>query len=79
MDEAERMPETATADVESRARRALAASPIYALRQLHVEHTSDGQLVVSGRVDTFYHKQLAQELLRGVAKGRPLINVVDVE
>ena len=44
--------------------------------------TSSGQsgdaLFISGRVKTFYHKQLAQELVRHVADGVELINAVDV-
>lgn len=64
-------------DVGQRARAALAASPIYVLRELHVEQ-SDGQLILTGRVDSYYHKQLAQEVVRAVASGLRVVNDVDV-
>jgi len=66
-----------TKDVQSRAQTALAESPIYVLRDLHVERM-DGRLVLSGSVDTFYHKQVAQEVVRAVAEGITVINSVDV-
>ncbi len=59
------------------ARKALANSPIYALRVLQVEHDGDS-LVLSGHVETFYHKQLAQEAVRAVVAQLDLINEVEV-
>jgi hypothetical protein len=78
MDGAEWMMDTASVDVESRARSALASSPIYVLRELHVERFEDG-LLLSGRVDTFYHKQMAQEVVRAVSNGMKVINTIDVD
>lgn len=46
-----------------RAREALARSPIAAMRDVIVESNSTG-IVLSGQVSLFYHKQLAQELVR---------------
>ncbi|MCA9270632.1 MAG: hypothetical protein KDA41_19255 [Planctomycetales bacterium] len=53
-------------DVKARAQEALQQSPIQTLRELCVER--DGAVLkLCGRVETFYHKQLAQELLRPIA------------
>ncbi|MBX7167276.1 MAG: BON domain-containing protein [Pirellulales bacterium] len=64
-------------DVEPRAQLALARSPIYDLRVLRVERIGDA-LVLSGNVSCFYHKQLAQELIRAVAEGVAVVNAVEV-
>ncbi len=66
-----------TTDVEKRARTALATSPISALRDLDVERQGE-QLLISGRVRSFYHKQLAQELVLAVASELHIVNSVDV-
>jgi len=63
--------------VEQRARTALERSPVYALRELQVEVHPD-RLLLSGRVDSFYHKQLAQEVVRGVVDGMQVENAVQV-
>ena len=75
----------ATREVESwavaaklRAKSVLAASPIFVLREVQVENVDDS-LLLSGRVDSFYHKQLAQEMVRAVSDGMPVINSLDVE
>ncbi|MBM3999773.1 MAG: BON domain-containing protein [Planctomycetes bacterium] len=60
-----------------RAREALAASPIQPLRELRVERHDD-RLLVTGRVDSFYLKQLAQEIVRTVAEGLHVVNEIDV-
>lgn len=52
---------------------ALTASPIYELRDLQVEATDDG-LLISGTVDSFYHKQLAQEAVRAAVGQVPMVN-----
>ncbi len=65
-------------DIAQRAQSALAESPIYLLRQLDVEQV-EGRLYLSGRVDTYYHKQLAQELVRAVSGDMQVVNSVDVE
>jgi osmotically-inducible protein OsmY len=65
-------------EVELRAQSALASSPIFVLRELRVQE-HDGCLMLSGRVDTFYHKQLAQEVVRAVADGLQVINSIHVD
>jgi hypothetical protein len=60
-------------DVQAKAQQALSSSLVYALRELLVER--DGQkLVITGEVCSFYHKQLAQEIVR-----QALEQVDDVE
>ena len=72
------MANTLTDDALDRARTALSASPIYLLRQLDINHV-DGALYLSGRVDSFYHKQLAQEVVRAVSGNLRVVNSVRVE
>jgi osmotically-inducible protein OsmY len=64
-------------DVEPRAKAALAQSPLCDLRNLDVEHR-DGTLILSGTVSSFYHKQLAQEVVRSVCKSVEIINSIRV-
>jgi hypothetical protein len=64
-------------DVQSRAQEALSGSPIYALRELHVKHQGE-TLVIQGLVSSFYHKQLAQELIRTAAEGLEVVNCIEV-
>lgn len=59
------------------ARRALRESFLNDLRTLDVEQAGDS-LVISGRVNSFYHKQMAQEIVRAVCEGVELHNTVDV-
>ncbi len=66
-----------TDDVTTQARSALAKSPVYALRNLYVQREGDS-LVLSGRVDSFYHKQLAQEMVRLIAPDLLVVNSVEV-
>ena len=68
---------TCTNEIHTRAEGALRSSPIYALRELHVE-PQNGRLLVSGLVGSFYHKQLAQEVVLGVAEGVEVVNAVRV-
>ncbi len=72
------MSDTATREVETRAQSALLASPIYALHKLHVE-CEDGRMLLSGRVTTFYQKQLAQEAVRPFVEEFDLVNTIDVD
>jgi osmotically-inducible protein OsmY len=65
-------------DLRIRAQDALVNSPVYELREIHVEHR-DGSLYISGKVSSFYHKQLAQEVVRAVCTGIELINAIQVE
>lgn len=55
----------------------LASSAVAELRLLRVDENEDA-IHLSGRVRSFYHKQLAQEAIRLVAAGRQVINRVDV-
>ena len=64
-------------DVQQRAQMALAASPVFALRDLHVERDGD-TLLISGLVSSFYHKQLAQEVVRHAAEGVEVVNSIQV-
>ncbi len=64
-------------DFQPRAQAALAASPFYELRDLSVKRCQDA-LLISGRVSSFYYKQLAQEVVRSVCSGIPLINSTEV-
>lgn len=72
------MVQTLVQDATTRARSALAASPIHALRELQVSRRGNS-LLLSGRVDSFYYKQLAQEVVRMVADGLQVVNSVDVQ
>ncbi len=65
-------------EAELQARTLLQNSPIGELRDLRIECDED-YLQISGRVCCFYHKQLAQETVRGVAAGLQLLNAVDVD
>jgi osmotically-inducible protein OsmY len=69
---------TSVDEVQPRAQAALANSPFYELRDLQVVR-QDHALVLSGRVSSFYHKQLAQEVVRAVCHDTNVINSVYVE
>ncbi len=71
------MIESLAKDVHVRAQSALSGSPIYVLRELQVERVDDS-LMLSGRVDSYYHKQLAQEVVRAVSAGMRVVNSIDV-
>ena len=59
------------------AQSALTRSCIRALRQLKA--IDEGEAIgLHGRVDTFYHKQLAQELVRNELDDVPIVNHVHV-
>ena len=64
-------------NAKSIAQAALRASSVYDLRELRVEQ-SNGTLIVFGSVSTFYHKQLAQEILLGISQGMNVINEIHV-
>lgn len=74
------MAEVVARGVQPRAQTALESSPIYELRDLRVEHHGD-MLLLSGTVSSFYHKQLAQEIVRAVCKdiAVKLINEIEVD
>ncbi|MCC6125941.1 MAG: BON domain-containing protein [Pirellulales bacterium] len=64
-------------DVQPRAQAALTNSPFYELHELQVEHRG-GALTISGTVTSFYHKQLAQEVVRSVCKEIEVVNTIHV-
>jgi hypothetical protein len=64
-------------EVQPRAQKALSASPVFALRDLRVDQEEE-HLRISGLVSSFYHKQLAQEVVRAVAEGVQVVNTVTV-
>jgi hypothetical protein len=64
-------------DVQPRAQAALANSPFYELHDLRVDER-EGILTISGTVTSFYHKQLAQEVVRSVCNEIAVINTIDV-
>jgi BON domain len=55
----------------------LMASPLPQLRKLMVT-TTEHEVVITGRVATYYLKQLAQETLRPTLGDRRLVNHVEV-
>jgi hypothetical protein len=59
----------------SEAAEALRRSPIPALRQLSL-HETDEAVEIRGRVNSYYLKQLAQEAVMPLLRGRPLRNRV---
>jgi hypothetical protein len=56
---------------------ALGQSPVFSLRRLRVERIRDG-LTIEGRVSSYYHKQLAQEVVRALAGPVRIDNFVEV-
>lgn len=53
-------------------------SPIADLRKLRVQQDGDRVLLV-GRVRSFYAKQMAQETIRGAARGLMIVNDIKVD
>ncbi len=64
-------------DVANAALAVLAQSSVAELRRIRVDGKQN-ELQLSGRVRSFYHKQLAQETVRTVAAGMQVVNHVDV-
>jgi mRNA degradation ribonuclease J1/J2 len=56
---------------------ALTTSPLGQLRRLTV-HADDTQVVITGRVSSYYLKQMAQETVRPALRQRVLLNRVEV-
>ena len=71
------MAEMLFTDIVKQARACLASSRIYVLRQLQVAPDGDA-IVLRGNVDSYYHKQLAQELVRMAVDGAEVINDISV-
>ncbi len=70
---APKMPESVLHRVES----VLAKSHVQALRNLTVSRVGDS-ILIQGLVSSYYHKQLAQEAVRPIVEGVPLINSIKV-
>lgn len=68
---------SADRELERRVTSFLAAKHVPGLRQLDVR-ADRGTVTVSGRVRTFYEKQLCNQCCRRVAGVRELVNAVDV-
>ena len=62
----------------ARAKAVLGRSRIFDLRALEVGQI-DGCVVLRGSVDSFYHKQLAQELIKMAIEGVEVINEIEVD
>jgi len=60
-----------------RASEALATSGVSEIRTLIV-HRDHDLLCVSGRVNSFYHKQVALETVRSVSRGLKIVNQINV-
>jgi hypothetical protein len=67
----------ANGDNLTRAEAVLAQSKVLRSRGLSVS-SRDGQLILRGKVSLFYHKQLAQELIRAEIPDVMLINEIQV-
>lgn len=65
------------ADVERRARRRLAEAGYDALRQVCCQFQR-GALLLSGDVPSYYHKQLAQEVVRSLPEVGAVVNQITV-
>jgi BON domain-containing protein len=72
------MAHTLLSDFASQARAVLGRSRIFDLRGLEVEQDADC-VVLRGSVDSFYHKQLAQELLKTAIDGVEVVNEIHVD
>lgn len=64
-------------DVLGQAKKLLNESPFHALRILHVEQLGDNVMLM-GRVDSFFLKQLAQETVRSATRGIEMVNNISV-
>ena len=65
-------------DVETNVRDAFLTSPIHGLRELEVEQHGDS-ILISGKVNSFYQKQLAQEVVRHMHPDVQIVNSIVVD
>jgi osmotically-inducible protein OsmY len=72
------MAQALLADVAYQAKAILGRSRIFDLRALEVEQEEEC-VVLRGSVDSFYHKQLAQELVKASLDGVEVINEIRVD
>lgn len=68
----------AVEELQPRAQAALVSSPFYELRELQVESRNNA-LRLTGCVSSYYHKQLAQEVVRSVCRDTMVVNSIRVE
>jgi osmotically-inducible protein OsmY len=71
------MTDATVENVGPQVKSALAASPIFDLHDLSVEQNGSG-IILSGTVSSFYHKQLAQELVRNLIGEVSVVNSIEV-
>jgi osmotically-inducible protein OsmY len=64
-------------ELQTRINLALKDSP-HSLGDQVMGTTDEGVVVLQGRVETFYHKQVAQELLRKVDGVERIVNLLEV-
>lgn len=65
-------------DIQLRVQTALSSCHIHNLRCLTVRLEGD-QVFLTGRVDTFYQKQMAQEIVRSVSEEVEVSNSIEVQ
>lgn len=65
-------------DVTGRIRLLLSESPLADVRRIRVEQQGD-QVMLHGRVRTFYAKQMAQETIKRAAGELQIVNSVNVD
>jgi len=65
-------------DAATQAKAVLGGSRIFDLRTLHVAQESEC-VVLRGSVDSFYHKQLAQEMIKTSLEGVEVVNEIRVD
>jgi len=78
-----RSPELKSSELKAlccEAQAALQASPFYDLRELTVSELDERRMALRGMVSSFYHKQLAQEVVLTLAKehGYRVVNSIEV-
>lgn len=64
--------------VEVDVRNAFLKSPIHGLRELEVEQNGSS-ILISGKVNSFYQKQLAQEVVRTINPEVQIVNTIVVD
>lgn len=65
-------------DIKSTVKDAFKQSPIHGLRDLDIEQDGES-ILISGKVGSFYQKQLAQEVVRHISPLVQIVNSVEVE
>lgn len=69
--------QTMESQQQYKAETAIRSCPVYAIRKTQVAELSDG-LVLTGRVDSYYQKQMAQEIVAAVCRDIQVINELQV-